>query len=84
MDAATEHAIIQSLNAATRGITTVFVTHRGPILEMADRIVIVDGGRVVADGPRDEILQRLSARGGSNQEARKETSNGSNKGPSHA
>ena len=59
LDAGTEQALVKSLEAATRGITTVFVTHRGSMLQMADRVMVVEGGRIVADGPRDEILQRL-------------------------
>ncbi len=59
MDAGTEQKIVQSLDAATKGITCVFVTHRGSMLQIVDRIVIVDSGRIVADGPRDEVLKRL-------------------------
>ncbi len=59
LDAASEQAMVRSLDEATRGITTVFVTHRGAMLQMADRVLLVEGGRVVMDGPRDEVLQKL-------------------------
>ncbi len=59
LDAGTEQALVQSLDAATKGITTIFVTHRGSMLQIADRILVVEGGRIVADGPRDEVMKRL-------------------------
>ena len=59
LDAGTEQVLVNSLDAATKGITTLFVTHRGSMLQMADRILVVEGGRIVANGPRDEVLARL-------------------------
>lgn len=59
LDAGTEQALVNSLDAATKGITTIFVTHRGSMLQLADRILVVEGGRIVANGPRDEVLARL-------------------------
>ncbi|MGB0342241.1 MAG: type I secretion system permease/ATPase [Parvibaculales bacterium] len=59
LDAASEIALVNTLDAATKGITTIFVTHRGSMLQMADRVIVIDGGRVVADGPRDEVIQRM-------------------------
>ena len=42
----------------------VLVTHRLAMLALIDRLVVMDRGRVVADGPRDEVLKALSqARG---------------------
>jgi ATP-binding cassette subfamily C protein LapB len=37
----------------------VLVTHRTSMLALVDRVVVVDGGRIVADGPRDRILEAL-------------------------
>ena len=61
LDAGSEQALVSSLDAATRGITTVFVTHRGSMLQIADRVMVVEAGRIVANGPRDEVLQKLQA-----------------------
>ncbi|MBL6786940.1 MAG: type I secretion system permease/ATPase [PS1 clade bacterium] len=61
LDAASEQALVKTLDEATRGITTLFVTHRGAMLQMADKVIVVDGGRIVANGPRDEVLQLVSA-----------------------
>jgi len=59
MDATTENQLVQNLNEALRGKTAIFVTHRGPLVSIADRILIVDSGRIVMDGPRDEVLEKL-------------------------
>lgn len=61
MDTGTEQLIVNSLDEATQGVTCLFITHRGSMLQLATRILIVDGGKIVADGPRDEVLQRLQA-----------------------
>ena len=36
----------------------VVATHRLPILELVDRIIVLDNGRIVMDGPRDAILNK--------------------------
>ena len=59
MDATTEALIVKNLDAATKGKTTLFVTHRGPLVNIADRILIIEGGRLVMDGPRDAVLEKL-------------------------
>jgi ATP-binding cassette, subfamily C, bacterial LapB len=41
--------------------TLLLVTHRASLLALVDRLIVMDGGRVVADGPRDAILKALSA-----------------------
>ncbi|MEO5368040.1 MAG: type I secretion system permease/ATPase [Magnetococcus sp. WYHC-3] len=41
--------------------TLVLVTHKGSMLSLVERIVVLDGGRVVADGPRERILADLKA-----------------------
>ena len=56
--------------AALRGIadwvgkskrTMVVVTHRPQVLNIVDRIIVVDHGKIIMDGPRDAVLQRLAA-----------------------
>ena len=59
MDANTEAAVVKSLDEAVKDKTVIFVTHRGPLVNIADRIVIMEGGRVVLEGPRDEVLEKL-------------------------
>ena len=59
MDTGTEQATVQKLDEATQGVTSIFVTHRGAMLKLADRIIILSEGRISADGPRDEVLHQL-------------------------
>ncbi len=50
-------AVIKDL--ATSGTTLVIVTHEiGFAREVADRVVFIDGGRIVEQGPPDEVLDR--------------------------
>jgi len=60
MDFSTEAQITQKVSTFTQGKTVVLVTHRTSMLAMVDRVIVVDGGRVVADGPRDRIMEALS------------------------
>jgi ATP-binding cassette subfamily C protein LapB len=61
MDLASERLLIQRLKTAFRPDQTVIVTtHRYNVLALVDRLVVIDGGRIVADGPREEILAKLS------------------------
>lgn len=59
VDPATEQKLIARLRALT-GTTIVLVTHRMAMLALVDRLIVMDRGRVIADGPRDEVLKALS------------------------
>ncbi len=61
LDSGGEQYIVQSLDKNTKGKTCVFVTHRGALLHLVDRVIIMERGRVIADGPRDEILKPQTA-----------------------
>jgi ATP-binding cassette subfamily B protein/ATP-binding cassette subfamily C protein LapB len=39
----------------------ILITHRFAALELVDRVMVINSGRIVADGPRDEILRQLQA-----------------------
>jgi ABC-type multidrug transport system ATPase subunit len=61
MDMASERMLVQRLKKAFRPDQTVIITtHRYNVLALVDRLVVIDNGRVVADGPREEILAKLS------------------------
>jgi ATP-binding cassette subfamily C protein LapB len=60
MDGQTELALLHQLQPELVGRTFLLMTHRPALLRLVDRLIIIDGGRVIADGPRDNILQRLS------------------------
>ncbi|MEI7970463.1 MAG: type I secretion system permease/ATPase [Betaproteobacteria bacterium] len=58
-DAPREQALIAGLRTALAGRTVVIATHRPGPLELVSRIVILDRGHVVADGPRDHVLNAV-------------------------
>ena len=43
------------------GKTLMLVTHRMSLLALVDRVIVLDQGRIVADGPKDTVLQALNA-----------------------
>jgi ATP-binding cassette subfamily C protein LapB len=61
MDFSTEAQITRRLGEFSAGKTVVLVTHRTSLLALVDRVVVVDGGKVVADGPRDRIMEALQS-----------------------
>ncbi len=63
LDEVGEQALAQALSRLKqRGCTVVVITHRVGILSFADRIMILNDGLLVLDGPRDEILAKLNQR----------------------
>jgi len=42
----------------------LIATHRYSLLSLVTRLIVVDNGHIVADGPRDEVLNRLKAMAG--------------------
>lgn len=62
MDAQTEAALVQRLKAEFVDRTLLVITHRPPLLQLVDRIIMIEGGKITADGPRDLVLKELSLR----------------------
>jgi ATP-binding cassette subfamily C protein LapB len=62
LDEMTEVAALRTLAEWGQQRTLVVVTHRPSVLPFVQRVIVVDQGRIVMDGPRDQVLQRL--RGG--------------------
>jgi ATP-binding cassette subfamily C protein LapB len=60
MDPQSETTLIQRLHQEMAGRTMVLVTHRPPLLQLVTRIILVDGGKIVQDGPRDEVLKQIT------------------------
>jgi len=60
LDPATEALVVEGYQAMMRGRTTILVSHRPDLATRADRVVVLDQGRIVEEGPPDRL-----ARGGS-------------------
>ena len=72
MDSQTEAYFIEHLRTALTPEQTLIVsTHRHQMLSIVDRLLVIDGGRILADGPRDQVLGQLqkAAAGESRREA---------------
>ena len=63
LDETGEQALAQALaGLKQRGSTVIVITHRVGVLNMADRIMVLNEGMLVLDGPRDEVLAKLNQR----------------------
>ncbi len=58
-DNTTESIVKRRLYDYTRDKTLILVTHKAPMLELVERLIVVDEGRIVMDGPKQEILKAL-------------------------
>jgi ATP-binding cassette, subfamily C, bacterial LapB len=60
MDLASERLLIQNLrNAFENNVTVMISTHRYSMLELIDRLIVIDQGRVIADGPKKQVIEAL-------------------------
>ncbi len=60
LDNRSEEVFKRKLEKALPGKTFMLVTHRASLLTLVPRLIVLDGGRVVADGPKDQVMQALS------------------------
>jgi len=56
LDAEAEHAVFQRFRALAAGRTTILISHRFPTVRMADRILVLESGRVIEDGDHASLL----------------------------
>lgn len=62
MDSTTEMKLERSLKENLHNKTAVLVTHKSSLLSIVDRIIVIDNGKVVLDGSKNEVLQKLSGK----------------------
>jgi ATP-binding cassette subfamily B protein len=55
LDPATEADVISGYEAVMRGRTTVLITHRAELARKADRVLVLDGGRIVHEAVADAV-----------------------------
>ena len=61
VDAETEREIQRALDNLVKGRTTIAIAHRLSTLRKADRLVVLDKGQMVEQGPHDELMHRKGA-----------------------
>lgn len=59
LDQGTEIQALQSIARWAANKTLVVVTHRPQVLQLVERLIVIDNGKVVIDGPRDDVLRYL-------------------------
>lgn len=62
MDNSSEFAIREQLKTLTKDSTLLLITHKMSMVDLADRVIVFERGKLVIDGPKDKVLQQL--RGG--------------------
>ena len=59
MDYSSEDDIKRRLTAFCANRTVILISHRTSLLDMVDRLIVMDGGRIVADGPKEQVMTAL-------------------------
>lgn len=62
MDPASENRLRKRLEKLCEGKTTILITHKGAMLSIVDKLILIDRGKLVAYGPKDEVIRKLQAR----------------------
>jgi ATP-binding cassette, subfamily C, bacterial LapB len=61
MDPQTEQRVLHRLKTVVESKTILLVTHKVSVLSLVERVIVMDNGRIIADGPREDIVRRLAA-----------------------
>jgi len=59
MDMNSEQQFIENFKTIAANSTVMIVSHRMPLLNLVDRVIVMNEGKIVEDGPKDEVLQKL-------------------------
>jgi ATP-binding cassette subfamily C protein LapB len=59
MDHSGEDAIKKRLIETVKNKTLVLISHRSSLYDLVDRIIVIDSGRIVADGPKEQVAEAL-------------------------
>jgi ATP-binding cassette subfamily C protein LapB len=61
MDNNSEAQLLLDIQSRIVDKTFILITHRGTLLSLVDRVMVFDSGRIVADGPKDKVLEAMQA-----------------------
>lgn len=61
MDFFNERLIINNLKEFTKNKTLIIITHKFSLLELVDRIIVIDNGKIIEDGSKELILKKLQS-----------------------
>lgn len=64
MDTNSENKLIARLKKELADRTLLIITHRPTMLELVDKIIVIDQGKIVAQGPKDDVLKLLAPKEG--------------------
>ena len=59
MDHTSEEEFKRNLMQFAEHKTLLVITHRTSLLELVNRIIVIDGGKIVADGPKEQVVEAL-------------------------
>ena len=59
MDNTSEDLIKKALTPMVSNKTLLLVTHRASLLSLVDRLIILDNGKIIADGPKESVMTAL-------------------------
>lgn len=58
IDAKGEHSLFKKFKKLTKGKTTILISHRFSTVRMADKIIVIDKGRLIEEGSHKELLRK--------------------------
>ena len=59
MDHQSESQLRKRLGDASKNKSMLLITHRTALLDLVDRLIVIDGGHIVADGPKEQVVEAL-------------------------
>jgi ATP-binding cassette subfamily C protein LapB len=60
MDFSTENNFIKKVGGYAEGKTLILITHKMSLLQLATRVIVLDQGRIIADGPKESVLEAIN------------------------
>ena len=62
LDLNSEQSFVERLKEFLVDTTLITITHRLPVLELVDRIIVMADGKIALDGPKSEVLEKLQGK----------------------